>query len=1525
MLTILIRIPMRAYTRRMLLIATLILLSVAAKAVTANFSCSYIAGCSPLVVHFTNTSTAATSYYWDLGNSTTSTLTNPSGSYITPGTYTVTLTAYNGSSSSVRTQVITVYASPTISFIASDTSVCPGTPVTFTSTSIPGVVGPVTYYWNFGDGTYSTAASPTHVFTGSGYYNITLSITNSQGCTSTRTITSFIRVFEHSAVNFSTSSTHYCTIPATVTFTNTTTGSGPFSYFWQFGDGGTSTLASPTHTYTSFGTYTVRLRVTDVNGCVDTLVRSSYITVNDLTASFTSVTSACVNTPVTFYNTSEPHISSSWNFGDGGTATTDTGIHTYTSAGTYNVRLIVFNGFCYDTVVRSIVINPLPSGSFTGGPLHPCEPPVTITYTASTGSGTSVTWIYPSGSTSTGSTGSYTYVAPGVYSVDMVLVDGNGCTDTISRRDTVRDLIFSVSATPTFGCVPLPVAFDAAVMTSIPVGGVYPFGVTSYTWNFGDGSGTSTSAAPTHTYTAVGVYRAYCTITTANGCTARDTIDIYVGAPPVVTFTAAPMRVCYNRYVYFTSTVVTGPADYYVWAFGDGTGSSDSTGSTGHIFVLPGTFYVTVTPYYHGCPGPSYTLPDSIVVDSPMAQINLAYTCDPYTLVRFYNLSLGDDTHMWYFGDGGTSTLDSVSHNYSTPGIYPVTLTTYNATSGCRDTARVSVNTIPPVPRMIASDTAICPGDTVRFSPVITGGTAFNYYWYVNGALLNNDTGTNFNYIFETPGRYTIRLIIRDNHFCYDTATNTNWIIVGKPNDSFVVAPSSGCGPLSVTFVDHSSDISGLYISSIKWYWGDGDSALVSTATTYHTYTMAGVYDVTSVVTDNIGCKDTLLRPALIEVWRPIASFMTSNANPCVGAPVHFTNLSTGGVAFAWNFGDGDTSSVSDPDHTYTATGTYTVKLVVTDLHGCRDSAVAISYINVTRPNASFTMDDSFSICPPLTVNFTNTSSGGAVSYNWAFGDGGTSVLVSPTNLYTGIGLFTVRLIAINAFGCRDTATANVELYGYAGAFTYSPLRGCAPLTVFFDGTVSNVPSIVWDFADGTTTLPSTADTAVHIYTTPGAYVPKMILSDGTGCQASSLGLDTIKVNAIYAGFTTSPNPVCVNTSFIFQDTSHSFFANVVEWHWTFDGGDTSNMSDPSYMYTTTGVHTVTLTVKDDWGCINTITKTVMVYPPPVITASPDTTICVGDTGALYGYGGATYTWSPAASLTCVACNPTGALPATPTTYTVVGTDINGCQSSDTVRVSLRTHTYSRGWGDTEVCRLVPVQLYDTGGNKYQWIPSAGLSNANIWNPIATPDTTTNYMVIVQLGGCIPDTNFVKVIIHQLPTVTAGADQTLIAGSVAQLEATGTLIQRYLWTPGYTLDCDTCAKTLAHMLNTTVYTITVTSDFGCKAYDTVRINIFCNTSQIFIPNSFTPNGDGQNDVFYPRGSGVDKIIAFRIYNRWGELLFERTNFEVNDVTKAWDGSYNGNSPKPDVYVYMLEATCDTGEPLFLKGDVTIIR
>jgi gliding motility-associated-like protein len=1517
---------MRFYTRSILLILLLSASAFAVKAkAVASFTASPASGCVPLVVYFTNTSTGATHYKWDFGDLSVSYLTSPSTSYIKAGSYTVTLTAYGpGGDSSVTTTTITVYPLPTVSFTATPANACPGTPIVFTSTSTGGVPGPLTYVWAFGDGDTSSAISPTHIYTASGYYNITLTATNSKGCVSSLTKSAYIHIYDLPQPDFKAAATVFCKVPAHAVFTDLTTGTGPYTYTWDFGDGGSSTLMNPTHDYTATGTYTVKLTVTDAHGCTNTITKVAYIQVGTNKAGFVQINTACINTNVTWTDTSSVHTSEVWTYGDG--SSDGSGGHTYTTAGTYSVTLIIFNGPCSDTVTHTIIILPGPIASFTQTPLQPCPPPTAITFISTVPPGSLVTWDFGDGHTGSGTTVTNTYTTKGIYTITMTVVNPlTGCKIVVTRKDTLYDMIFSVQATPWEGCVPLTVKFTDSTLTSVPGPGLsrYPYPVTSYSWIFGDG-GTSASFNPTHTYTAVGTYWAHLTITTSNGCTFTDSVKIIVSKPPVITVKAIPTHMCYGQADTFIVTVVSGPVDSFVWYFGDGrVRPYDSVFKIIDTFLIPGVFTVTVIPYYHGCEGPPYVIPTPIIVDSPKAIIRDLVYCSPANTVAFFDSSMGDNSRLWIFGDGTTDTSKNPLHHYTVSGIYTIKLATYNKASGCRDTTSVIVNLRTITPDFTVARPKICAGDADLFTAVITGsGTVKNYQWSSWG-VAPDSSGTTYDPTFSTGGLYTIRLIVTDQNGCKDTVIKTAFITVGAPVVTFTAAPASGCAPLVVVFTDHTTDIGGLAITKYAWAFGDGATTTVTVPTTAHTYTTAGAFSITETVTDNIGCTGTAKLPA-VTVYKPTAAFSATNVFPCVNDSIRFINTSTGITASYWWFGDGTTSTATSPWHTYTAPGYYTVRLAVTDAHGCTDTLTDLSYIYVSQPVASFTMSDSFAICPPLTVNFINTSTG-ALFYGWTLGDGSSSSLVNPSDLYIAVGSYAVILTAVNKYGCTASAIHYVNIIGNSATFSYTPLSGCVPLTVYFTAPTSAVPSIIWDFSDGTTVLSTYSDTISHTYTLPGAYVPRLILSDLTGCSASILGPDTIKVDAVIPGFTTIPNPVCVDETVNFLDTSRSYFSTITSWLWTFTDGSTSTLKAPQKYYDSVGTYPVNLVVTDGWGCTANLTGDVVVYPPAHISVSPDTTICLTDHATLTGYGGVSYTWAPPATISCTNCNPAKATPGVITTYTVTGTDKHGCINTDTTTVFLKYKTISIAKGDTQDCQGVPVPLYDSGATKWTWIPGTGLSSPFVANPWATPDVTTIYAVIAQLAGCVADTNYVTVIVHPLPTVDAGPDQTLLEGSTAQLHATGTLIYKYAWENPETLSCDSCASPVASMSVTTTYAVTVYTNFGCLASDTVTIHLYCDKSQIFVPNTFTPNGDGENDVFYPRGKGISVIKSFRIYNRWGQLLFERVGININDASNAWDGTYLGNAPRPDVYVWVIDAFCETGAPIFIKGDVTIIK
>lgn len=1516
---------MRIFTKSLLLICFCLLSTQIFAQPTANFTATPIVGCAPLLVQFTSTSTGnPTSYQWNLGNSATSVLANPSTTYTTPGTYTVTLTVSNsnGSNTKTVTNYITVYGAPIVSFSANDTADCPPLLANFTNTSNPVTPGAATYNWSFGDGNVSNLQNPSHNYPYPGYYNVTLVVTNSGGCVASLTKPNYIHVYTPPVADFTASNTNNCNTPASVSFTPTITGSGPYTYSWNYGDGGTGTGANPSHSYTTAGIYTVSLIVTDVHGCKDTMVKPSYVSVGTLTAAFnTNPTSGCVNTPINFNNNSIGATSNYWDFDDGTNTTGTNPSHVYTTAGVYNVKLIVYNGNCSDSLTIPVTINPKPTASFDYLPNPPCPAPVNIQFNNSSTGGTSYYWVFGDGGTSNSMNPNHTYNAAGIYSPELIVTGANGCKDTIIKQDSLifYPLDLAAGAVPVQGCVPLEVHFSSQTYTTIPSNGaLYPYATSVWNWDFGDG-GTSTLDTPIHTYTTAGTYTVTLTITTINGCTDIDSFQIHVGILPTAGFTVSPDTICNHGTVYFTNTSIN--ATSYNWDFGDGS----ATGATNpsHLYTVSGIYTIILTAYNNGCPD-TFKMDSVVTVHPPTANFYPKYSCDTPLMVKFVDTATIEATSRhWDFGDGNTSTAISPIHTYSTLGNYTVTLITYNNIYGCTDTMTTIIQLIDPHLSFITPDTAICKGDSITFVPTYTGTPATTYEWYINYWGYTDTSYGQWGYRYNQTGIYNMAVRVMDTHNCWDTAKRNNYIHVSKPTAAFSALPPVGCVPLSVLFTDTSHNIPGAYSVTRVWDFGNGTST-VNTASTNHMYNAAGLYDVTLIVTDNVGCSDTLTKPQYIDARKPIASFHANDTTLCIGQTAQFTNTSVGtSLSAVWDFGDGGTSTAFTTTHSYAATGNYTVKLIVTDPSGCKDSITKVSYINVSKPNAAFSMSDTFAICPPLNVLFTNTTTG-AITYAWDFGNSSSSTLQNPSAIYTNPGVYNIQLIVTSNQGCKDTAYGTANVLGYAGGLSYTPLNGCAPLDVLFTANLTNVPSIIWDFSDGVTIPANGSSTTTHTYTTPGAYVPKLILSDGAGCLNSSQGVDTIKVDGILSGFITSP--ACVNTPIQFQDTSFSFFSPISTWLWNFSNGQQiSTVNNPTFQYNSPGNYSVSLIVTNAHGCSDTLQKNITIYPLPIVSAGLDTSVCSGDVAQLMGSGAVSYVWTPATGVSCSTCQNTTATPTSSSNYVVTGTDIHGCVNTDTVHVNVQTITTSAVDNGGNICDDSTFQLLAYGAQTYVWHPSATLDDPNIANPVASPHSTITYTVLAYEGSCPPDSHTVKVVVFPKPIVNAGGDQTIVAGANAMLNATGSNIATFTWSPAITLSCITCSNPTATPKSTTAYRVLATSNYGCKNADTVTIYVLCDQSQLFVPNTFSPNGDGQNDVFFPRGEGLKYIKSFRIYNRWGEKVFEKTGIQLNDEANGWDGKYKGKDLSPDTYVYAIDGECESGEIVSWKGDVTLIR
>lgn len=341
-------------------------------------------------------------------------------------------------------------------------------------------------------------------------------------------------------------------------------------------------------------------------------------------------------------------------------------------------------------------------------------------------------------------------------------------------------------------------------------------------------------------------------------------------------------------------------------------------------------------------------------------------------------------------------------------------------------------------------------------------------------------------------------------------------------------------------------------------------------------------------------------------------------------------------------------------------------------------------------------------------------------------------------------------------------------------------------------------------------------------------------------------------------------------------------------------------------------------------GCINDDSVRVRVVDRVSLTVRPDTTFCAGDGVQLSAAtDGLRFTWTPAAGLSDPNIVNPVANPATTTTYQLRAS-IGKCFSIDDVTLFPVPYPLADAGPDREICYNTQTQLNgNVVASNYFWRPQGSLSNPNILNPVAYPPFTTNYILTAtDTLGC-PKPGFDTVVVTVLPKVkaSAGRDTMIVAGQPLQLMASGG--ENYSWTPPTWLNNTSVPDPIARIgpnIDSIRYHVYVTDLLGCLDSASILVKIFKTNPQIFVPTGFTPNGDGLNDYLKPIAVGIERIEYFRVYNRWGQLVFSTT---VNE--HGWDGRIGGKPQTTNTFVWMVRAVDYTGKSIFQKGTSTLIR
>lgn len=1450
----------------------------------ANFTVDKAAGCSPLTVTFTNRTTGASAnavYKWDLGNSNTSSLVSPAAVYTDEKTYTVTLTVQDGNQTASKTMNISVYKKPVVDFSPSIVKGCIPLQVTFTSNS-QAVNGSISgYYWDFGDGATqqgNSNAQP-HIYDLAQHSTVSLTVTNNYGCHATLQKKDLVETLPALVAAFSSDKTVLCKETDAVQFTNTSTGPGILDYIWDFGDGNLSNQKDPNYAFNKKGTYTVKLTVNSSVGCTISKTQTDYLNVANYSSGITMPASVCAGNTDTFYPKNNPVADNIvWKVNDQVIAPIANNAMRYPfgAAGTYLVKLVNTFGNCLDSVTKQFEVKDVPDiRPFVADIVTPCGSPATVNFKDTTPGAVKWEWRFennynPAVVQSTAQAPTYVYHANTTYTVLSKVWNGDGCSSTISQtvridKPAVR-ILYSSGTTGLQSCgQPLTVTFFVG----------NPQDMASYEWDFGDKT-TSTDASPTHTYTKVGEYRVALKYVTVNGCS--DRVDMgYVLAvtdPLKADFESRDgTTICGNTQVYFKNTSTGG----WAWWFVDGkpvNWSSSPKQDMIYNFTTPGKHTVALTVEWNGCYD-KIEKTDYITVLPPVSKIDsFTNPCSGNRAdVVFYYKNPGGGTWTWDYGDGTTETLSTwsptITHTYAKSGIYKTKL---KATDGQCQTSDsiITYLLIKQNPQLTATKTGVCENEPLTYQLSNLDFDVNNFY----------DKNTYYNY-YELVG------------YNYNTGAmdaKKQFITYSDPR------PFKGV----IDKIQQDADQVRVIIRNQENWCYDTSN--------YIPVKVTGSRVGFEVLTNNVCYKDAV-------------SFKDTSKS----------NNSTI-TSWQWDFGDGQTSAQNGTvSHIYNKPGQYNVTLKITDASGCGSAtSSSANPVAVVGPQAAFTPSG---ITVPLstTVTFTNNTNNWGSSnttYQWQVNGTDFSTDFSPSYTFDQPGSYTVTLTAKNPVtGCSSTATQVIAVNNFNVAFkigyTAITVNSCPPVLVRFTNTSQNYTSIKWDLGDGT--ILENVSNPTHIYEKAGKYIITLDVKNASGLQGTYI--DSVIINQPEAIINSNQAEACIGSTI----TLNAIASNTGAYVWDFGDGSVVNTTDTfaNHQYIIPGLYAPALIMKQSAnGCTGAVplANKINIRPDPVVTIAPaQPLICKGGSVPLQATGGITYEWLPAADLSNAAIANPVASPGQTSSYTVKVTDDIGCKNTGQVTITVIQPVHVAVTGKGDICQGESVNLKASGAEVYKWINDiAGLNNVNIPNPVATPGVTTAYTITgSDAHSCFTDTAEITIQVKPAPTVNAGPDVQPWPGEPVPLQAIGSNdVTYWKWTPATYLSCTSCSNPVCTPLTASTYTVTVKNQYGCAAVDTIEVKLLCSEGTIRIPNGITPNGDGKNDVFMIKGTAVVKHLV--IFNRWGQKVFDRSNFIAGDRSLCWDGAFNGHPAEAGTYVYFVEVDCPEGS-FTKKGTLELVR
>jgi gliding motility-associated-like protein len=1519
---------------------------------STSFSSTETVSCAvPFTVEFTNTSTGSgfTAFSWLVNGVQEGVGVDFTYTFGGEGTYDIGLVVETAQCvDTLFAQDYIVIQPPTVTFNL-PAQICTGTPVPVSNIQLNSNDPVTNIEWDFdGDGIIDAVGmNPAFAFDTPGVYIVDVYLETQSGCTNVVPASSSITVQPGVVADFTSNNQVSCAgEPIQFCVENMVQNT---IYAWNFGVGLWQNVGFPNecveYTYQDTGFFDVTLSVYNT-ACNALIVLEDHIYIAPPVADFTFALDCADLNTVAFTDNSIGADSLVWDFGDGSPLLYNelNPTHTFPGPGTWQVTLTAFNlnTGCEDDQVINVVNTSTPIALNAQNPSG-CGPHTTgftspqiqqyVEWVFDFGNGfSSMTSLHPLGywqTTVSGPTGSTSYNSgflqnwipqitfqnQGTYDVTVTATDPGGCSYTYVYEDLVtvyNDPIFAqFNANVIDDC-------DQVIVEFTPTGNFLDNG----TWTFGDGN-VQAGLNVTHEFTAPWDYQFTATFNVVDdfGCSSTVTSTLPIVAPPVPGFEVLSDPSCISEEVQVVNTS-TGNIVGFQWDFGDPSSPDNisTENSTTHAYLNNGSYTICLTAENTAGCQQSACVDNAVNIISPVAE--MTYTPQIANClfgVQFENTTQGELVcSEWSFGDGQFGGGLDPYHTYSI-GVYDVQLVVCNE-FGCYDTTTVFdifnlSNVIGPF--TLGLDAFDCAPYQVDFSAYNITDQQFTYFWDFGDGSGDPDNNTVTTHAYVEPGSYFPTLVMEDPNGCIFLQTSEDPIVVTEFTID-VTPPQAVCFGQATLIEVSGADAYTFSNPEMIEALGGGVYSITAPETTV--VTIDGTF---------ADCLDT--QSITVEIYQLPEVELSMQEGVCFGAPEIALNGGLPAGPSSFYTVDGALETAFDPS--MPANANYEVVYTYTDGNGCinADTTAVTIWALPTVELAAF--DPLCELDAPIILE------GGSPLNGVYTVNGQTAAGFDPSD---GFGSYAIGYAFTDGNQCASTAEAVLVVNPSPAPVVSPPILCWEPeLTVESTSTIAqgSIVGYSWDLnGNGPDTGQSTATLTTP---GPGSVDVSLTVTSDQGCEAS-VALEIPVYATPVAAF--SVEDVCENTPLVVEQNSSTEGEPISGYVWSVNGELFSNAAQPNPLSVDDwGTYVIELTVESPEGCTDTETITATVSPLPIIDLVAEA-ICAGETAVVFantavpGGGNIEYSWTDGQGNTGISTENLSAVYGTPGEFTVVlnASSGPGCSAEGQIVLTVNpTPVADFTWESTAFCANASTSLFDNSsiawGEVAAWEWSVNGDPFAIGEEVVFSATDAGEysigLVVFSEEGC-SNAIVLPGLVEVWPNPVANffVPEGMPSTAAPFINVTDRSEDAESWL--YTLS-DGAVYTDAEFTHEFsvpgLYSITqfVTNGFGCT--DSLHAQVeFEPELLVYVPNAFTPDNDGLNEVFKPVLFGASlNHYRFTIINRWGEVVFDST-----DPSEGWLGNFRGGDHyvQSGAYVWQLEVgTVENRIREQYNGHVTVVR